>query len=50
MKDDSQAGNSIWMATADTPVQPRLGDNVRTEICIIGAGRVSLVWSSNGAG
>jgi glycine/D-amino acid oxidase-like deaminating enzyme/nitrite reductase/ring-hydroxylating ferredoxin subunit len=38
MKDDSQASNSIWMATADTPSQPRLQDNVRTDVCIIGAG------------
>src|SRR5574338_1124591 len=42
MKDDSQASNSIWMATVDTPLQPRLGDNVRTDICIIGAGIAGL--------
>ena len=42
MKDDSQASNSIWMATADTPLQPRLQDNVRTDICIIGAGIAGL--------
>lgn len=42
MKDDSQASNSIWMATADTPLQPRLQDNVRTDVCIIGAGIAGL--------
>src|SRR5688500_18423304 len=42
MKDDSQASNSIWMATADTPLSPRLQDNVRTDVCIIGAGIAGL--------
>lgn len=42
MKDDSQASKSIWMATADTPLQPRLQDNVRTDVCIIGAGIAGL--------
>ncbi len=42
MKDDSQANSSIWMATADTPSQPRLQENVRTDVCIIGAGIAGL--------
>ncbi len=42
MQDDSQTSNSIWMATADTPLQPRLQDNVRTDVCIIGAGIAGL--------
>ncbi len=42
MKDDSQASNSIWMSTVDTPVQPRLQDNVRTDVCVIGAGIAGL--------
>jgi len=42
MKDDSQASNSIWMATADTPLSPRLQDTVRTDVCIIGAGIAGL--------
>ena len=42
MKDDSQANNSIWMATADTPSQPRLKENIRTDVCIIGAGIAGL--------
>ncbi len=42
MKDDSQANNSIWMSTADTPSQPRLQENIRTDVCIIGAGIAGL--------
>ena len=42
MKDDSQANNSIWMSTADTPSQPRLEQNIRTDVCIIGAGIAGL--------
>src|ERR1043165_5884735 len=38
MKDDSQASTSVWMATANTPIQPRLRENIRTDVCIIGAG------------
>ena len=30
------------MSTADTPLQPRLHDNVRTDVCIIGAGIAGL--------
>ena len=38
MKDDSQATTSVWMATANTPSQSRLKENIRTDVCIIGAG------------
>src|SRR5687767_6974591 len=38
MKDDAQATTSVWMATANTPFQPRLKQNIRTDVCIIGAG------------
>jgi glycine/D-amino acid oxidase-like deaminating enzyme/nitrite reductase/ring-hydroxylating ferredoxin subunit len=38
MKDDSQTTTSIWMATANTPSQARLKENIRTDVCIIGAG------------
>src|SRR5687767_12356350 len=38
MKDDSQANTSIWMATANTPFQSQLKENIRTDVCIIGAG------------
>ena len=42
MRDDSQANNSIWMATADTPSQAELRENIRTDVCIIGAGIAGL--------
>lgn len=42
MRDDSQATKSIWMATADTPSQGRLTENIRTDVCIIGAGIAGL--------
>ena len=42
MKDDAQASTSIWMATANTPSQARLRDNIRTDVCIIGAGIAGL--------
>ena len=38
MKDDAQATTSVWMATANTPSQARLRENIRTDVCIIGAG------------
>ena len=38
MKDDAQHTTSVWMATAETPTAPRLRENVRTDVCIIGAG------------
>lgn len=42
MRDDSQASTSIWMATANTPSQSRLRENIRTDVCIIGAGIAGL--------
>src|SRR5688572_19723145 len=42
MRDDSQATNSVWMATADTPSQTQLRENIRTDVCIIGAGIAGL--------
>src|SRR5215213_10005274 len=42
MRDDSQRSTSVWMATADTPSQSRLKENIRTDICIIGAGIAGL--------
>lgn len=38
MNDDAQATTSVWMATANTPIQPRLRENIRTNVCIVGAG------------
>ena len=42
MKDDAQATTSVWMATANTPSQSRLKENIRTDVCIIGAGIAGL--------
>src|SRR5687768_17312133 len=42
MRDDSQATTSVWMATANTPSQSRLKENIRTDVCIIGAGIAGL--------
>ena len=42
MRDDSQASTSIWMATANTPSQSRLKEDIRTDVCIIGAGIAGL--------
>ena len=42
MLDDAQASTSIWMATANTPSQSRLRENIRTDVCIIGAGIAGL--------
>ena len=38
MKDDAQQSTSVWMATADTPSEPRLSQDIRTDVCIVGAG------------
>src|ERR1051326_8140936 len=38
MKDDAQATTSVWMATTNTPIQSRLRENIRTDVCIVGAG------------
>ena len=42
MIDDAQVSTSIWMATANTPSQSRLKENIRTDVCIIGAGIAGL--------
>ncbi len=38
MKDDAQQSTSVWMATADTPSEPKLTEDIRTDVCIVGAG------------
>jgi len=38
MKDDAQQSTSVWMATADTPAERRLTEDIRTDVCIVGAG------------
>jgi len=42
MKDDAQATTSLWMATANTPSQSPLKGNIRTDVCIVGAGIAGL--------
>jgi glycine/D-amino acid oxidase-like deaminating enzyme/nitrite reductase/ring-hydroxylating ferredoxin subunit len=42
MKDDAQRTTSVWMATATTPSQQRLKENIRTDVCIVGAGIAGL--------
>lgn len=42
MKDDSQHSTSIWMATAETPPQQTLQEDLRTDVCIVGAGIAGL--------
>jgi len=48
MIDDAQASTSIWMATANTPSQSRLKENIRTDVCIIGAGIAGLSTAYRG--
>jgi glycine/D-amino acid oxidase-like deaminating enzyme/nitrite reductase/ring-hydroxylating ferredoxin subunit len=38
MKDDSQRSTSVWMATAETPPEPRLQQDIQADVCVIGAG------------
>jgi glycine/D-amino acid oxidase-like deaminating enzyme/nitrite reductase/ring-hydroxylating ferredoxin subunit len=39
MSDDlSGQSVSVWMATAEVPAQPALGENTETDVCIVGAG------------
>jgi glycine/D-amino acid oxidase-like deaminating enzyme/nitrite reductase/ring-hydroxylating ferredoxin subunit len=42
MKDDAQQSTSVWMATADTPSEPALSQDIRTDVCIIGAGMAGM--------
>src|SRR5438128_2716133 len=38
MKGDSGQNLSVWMATAEVPPRPALTQDVRAEVCIVGAG------------
>ena len=38
MRTDSGRTTSIWMATADTGVQPRLQEDLEVDVCVVGAG------------
>ncbi len=42
MHPDSGQTASLWMETATPPVYPALAENVRTEVCVIGAGIAGL--------
>ena len=38
MKTDSGQSVSVWMATAEQPVEPALTEDTRADVCIVGAG------------
>ncbi|MDT7604993.1 MAG: hypothetical protein QOF61_2990, partial [Acidobacteriota bacterium] len=38
MKTDNGASTSVWMATADTPREGRLAEDLDADVCIVGAG------------
>src|SRR5205814_1211077 len=42
MKSDSGRSVSVWMATADTPRQGPLEENVTADVCVIGAGMAGV--------
>jgi glycine/D-amino acid oxidase-like deaminating enzyme/nitrite reductase/ring-hydroxylating ferredoxin subunit len=42
MQSDSGNTRSLWMATADTPERPPLRTNIRTRVCVVGAGIAGL--------
>jgi glycine/D-amino acid oxidase-like deaminating enzyme/nitrite reductase/ring-hydroxylating ferredoxin subunit len=42
MKTDSGTTVSVWMATADMPRPPRLGRDLKVDVCVVGAGIAGL--------
>jgi glycine/D-amino acid oxidase-like deaminating enzyme/nitrite reductase/ring-hydroxylating ferredoxin subunit len=42
MKTDSGTTVSVWMATADLPRPPRLGRDLKVDVCVVGAGIAGL--------
>src|SRR5438105_4263316 len=42
MKTDNGRSVSVWMATADTPSGPKLAEDARCDVCIVGAGIAGL--------
>lgn len=38
MKTDNGESTSVWMATADTPREGRLAEDLETDVCVVGAG------------
>jgi glycine/D-amino acid oxidase-like deaminating enzyme/nitrite reductase/ring-hydroxylating ferredoxin subunit len=42
MEKGSGATSSVWMATANIPPRPELDDDIRADVCIVGAGIAGL--------
>ena len=42
MKNDSGSTQSVWIHVPDLPARPALGENIRADVCIIGAGMAGL--------
>src|SRR3989337_717614 len=42
MKTDNGRSVSVWMATADTPYEPKLATDETCDVCIVGAGIAGL--------
>ncbi len=38
MQTDSGKTISLWMTTAEVPIQPILRENTHADVCIVGAG------------
>src|SRR5260370_41810380 len=42
MKNTAEHTNSIWMATSEIPVLPALSADMKSDVCIVGAGIAGL--------
>ena len=42
MRSDNGITTSLWMDTADVPTYPKLGEDLTTDVCIVGAGIAGL--------
>src|SRR5260370_42248345 len=42
MKNTAEHTNSIWMATSEIPVLPALSADMKSDVCIVGAGITGL--------
>jgi len=38
MRSDSGSSTSVWMATSDAPDLPKLSQDLRANVCVVGAG------------
>lgn len=43
MQTDSSKTTSIWMTTAEMPVQPALTENTHADVCVVGAGIAGMM-------